>query len=126
MAGSKPVFFALIAPRDARGREDAEAFAEEIEDALAAGSTRLLVDLTNIQRVRTCIFNTLLSARGRLLPDGGRIALVVSPGLRRFVEVTGLDRRFLVANDRLAAAQLLGLLASVPERSVPPRTARAA
>jgi anti-anti-sigma regulatory factor len=124
MAGSRPVFFALIAPGDARGRKGTQAFAEEVEDAIAAGSTRLLVDLTNVQRVRTSIFNALLSARERLLPDG-RVAVVLPPGLRRFAEVTGLDRRFLVANDRLAAARLLGLLAPVPELRTPPRKARA-
>jgi anti-anti-sigma regulatory factor len=121
------MFFALIAPRDARGREAAQRFTDEVEEALAAGSTRLLVDLTNIPRARTSIFNALLAARGRLLADGGRIAVVVSPGLRRFVEVTGLDRRFLVASDRLAAVRLLGLLAQPEsELRVPRRAARAA
>ena len=75
--------------------EAAQAFAGEIEDALAAGSTRLLVDLANVQRARTGIFNARLSARERLLADGGRIAVVVSPALRRFVEVTGLTAVFL-------------------------------
>jgi anti-anti-sigma regulatory factor len=62
--------------------------------------------------VGTGVLNALLQARTRFLRQGGRIALVAQPRLRRFCQSTGLDRRFLVADDRLGAAQKLGLIAA--------------
>jgi anti-anti-sigma regulatory factor len=109
---SRPVFFALLAPSTPVAGEAVLEFGEQLDQAIAAGSTRLLVDLRRAGPVGTGVLNALLKARGSLLRRGGRIALVVRPGLKRFCEASGLDRRFLVADDRLAAAEQLGLIAS--------------
>jgi len=123
---SRPVFFALVAPTEPVAGEGVVRFREQLEQAIAAGSTRLLVDLRRAGPVGTGALNALLRARGLFLGHGGRIALVAQPRLRRFCESTGLDRRFLVADDRLGAAEKLGLIAASNGARERPRTARAA
>lgn len=100
-------------------------FADDLDRALASGATRLLVDLRSATSVSTGGLNALLRARQRLLRRRGAVALVVSPALQRLLEVLNLDRRFLVARDRLTAAQLLGLLRAVRADSSPPTAAAA-
>jgi anti-anti-sigma regulatory factor len=123
---SPPVFFALIAPEEPIESLDAERLDTQLEQAVSAGSTRLLVDLRRAGRVGTGVLNALLRARGRLLPKGGSIALVASPGLRRFCGSSGLDRRFIVADNRLGAARQLGLIAASDLSERRARTIRAA
>ena len=123
---SRPVFFALVAPTEPVAGEAVVRFREQLEQAIAAGSTRLLVDLRRAGPVGTGALNALLRARGLFLGHGGRIALVAQPRLRRFCESTGLDRRFLVADDRLGAAEKLGLIAAPNGARERPRTARVA
>jgi anti-anti-sigma regulatory factor len=123
---SRPVFFALVAPTEPVAGEAVVRFREQLEQAIAAGSTRLLVDLRRAGPVGTGALNALLRARGLFLRHGGRIALVAQPRLQRFCESTGLDRRFLVADDRLGAAEKLGLIAAPNGAREWPRTARVA
>jgi anti-anti-sigma regulatory factor len=85
-------------------------FARELASAVKAGAIRLLVDLSRADDLATSCLNTLLAARQQVLGRGGRIAVVLSPAMRRRFEALGLDRRFLVADDRLQAARLLGLV----------------
>jgi anti-anti-sigma regulatory factor len=102
-------------------------FAREVGRTLAAGATRLLVDLSRAEDVTTAGMNTLLAARQRLFDRGGRIAVVLSPSMRRRFEHLGLGHRFLFADDRLQAARLLGLGDSgSPRTSSPHRHAHAA
>lgn len=102
----------LLAIVNARGAIDATSvapFARELTRTIAAGASRLLVDLSRAEDVTTACMNTLLAARQRLFGREGRIAVVVSPRMRRRFETLGLDRRFLVADDRMQAVRLLGL-----------------
>lgn len=114
---------------NARGPIDAEhvgPFDRELSRAVGAGATRLLVDLSNADEVTTAGMNALLAARQRLF-GRGQIAVVLPRGLRRRFEALRLDRRFLLAADRLQAAQLLGLDGErSPRAGLPPSRARAA
>jgi anti-anti-sigma regulatory factor len=123
---SRPVFFALVAPTEPVEGEGVPRFGEQLEQAIAAGSTRLLVDLRRAGAVGTGALNALLRARGLFLRQGGRIALVAQPRVRRFCESTGLDRRFLLADDRMGAAHALGLVAASEARDFRPKGVRAA
>jgi anti-anti-sigma regulatory factor len=87
------------------------AFAGELGGAIDAGATRLLVDLDQAEEVTTAAMNALLAARQRLIGRGGRIAVVLPHRLRRRFQVLLLDRRFLLASDRIEAAELLGVTA---------------
>jgi anti-anti-sigma regulatory factor len=101
-----------VAVVEARGSVDCdrvEPLAAELEDAVAAGVERILVDLSRTRDVTTAAVNVLLDARGRLLPRKGVIAVVLPPRLRRWFELLRLDRRFLLATSRSEAADLLGL-----------------
>ena len=114
----------LMAMVNAEGMLDArrvEPFAREVGNALDAGATRLLVDLSRADDVAAAYQNTLLAARQRLFDRGGRIAVVLSPAMRRRFEVLGLDRRFLLAKDRMNAVRLLGLDDTAPPQSHAPR-----
>jgi anti-anti-sigma regulatory factor len=82
-------------------------FGTELEEAIATGATRLIVDLSE-DPVGSLALNALLRARQQL-GKGGRIALIVSPRLRRFCVAAGLDRRFLLADDHSQAMRLLGM-----------------
>jgi anti-anti-sigma regulatory factor len=102
-------------------------FARELARAVDAGATRLLVDLSRAEEVTTAGMNALLAARQRLFEQRGQIAVVLPRGLRRRFEALQLGRRFLLAADRLQAAQLLGLAAaSSPGAGVPAPRSRAA
>ena len=102
-------------------RRRVEPFAHEVGNALEAGATRLLVDLSRADDVAAACQNTLLAARQRLFDRGGRIAVVLSPAMRRRFGVLGLDRRFLLAKDRIHAVRLLGLADAAPPRTHAPR-----
>jgi anti-anti-sigma regulatory factor len=118
---------------NARGVIDAGSaapFARELASAVQAGATKVLVDLTQAGDVTTAAMNSLLAVRQRLVGRGGEVAVALPPRLERQFATLGLDRRFLLAADRAAAAQLLGLVGvSSPEAEVgalAPRHARAA
>jgi anti-anti-sigma regulatory factor len=115
---------------NARGVVDAahvRPFARELSRAVGAGATKLLVDLSHAEEVTTAGMNALLAARQQLLERGGDISVVLPPGLRRRFETLRLDRRFLLASDRLQAARLLGLDGDrSPRAHLPAPRARAA
>ena len=109
----------LMAIVNAQGKLDAprvEPFAQEVGNAIEAGATRLLVDLSGANDVAAAYQNTLLGARQRLFDRGGRIAVVLSPAMRRRFGVLGLDRRFLLAENRMHGVRLLGLDDAAPPR----------
>jgi anti-anti-sigma factor len=97
------------------------AFEHEVGRTVDAGASRLLVDLSRADDIATAGMNTLLAARQRLFDRGGRIALVLSPRLRRRFQTLGLDRRFLLADNRLQAVRQLGLGDTAPPRTHAPR-----
>ncbi len=114
----------LLAIVNARGTIDARTvgpFANELTRSISAGATRLLVDLSGADEIATACMNALLAARQRLALCGGRIAVVLTPSMRRRFEVLALDRRFLVADDRMQAARLLGIGDGVPSGAGAPR-----
>jgi anti-anti-sigma regulatory factor len=104
----------LVAIVTAGGYLDADyvgAFAAELGKAIDAGASRLLVDLDQAEEVTTAAMNALLAARQQLIGRGGRIAVVLPHRLRRRFLCLQLDRRFLLASDRIEAAELLGVTA---------------
>jgi len=114
---SSSVLMAIVNARGALDARRVEPFAAEIDHALDPGATRLLVDLSGADDVAAACQNTLLAARQRLFDRGGRIAVVLSPAMRRRFGLLGLDHRFLLAKDRMHAVRLLGLADSAPPRT---------
>jgi anti-anti-sigma regulatory factor len=107
---SSNVLLAIVNARGVIDGESAAPFARELGQAVDAGATKLLVDLTQTNEVTTAGMNTMLAARQRLVADGGEIAVALPPAIGRQFEALGLDRRFRLAEDRAHAARLLGLL----------------
>jgi anti-anti-sigma regulatory factor len=102
----------LVAIVEAGGYMDAyrvDPFADELNRAIDAGASRLLVDFSQAEELTTAAINALLAARQQLIGRNGRIAVVLPPRLRRRFLCLQLDRRFLLASDRIEAAELLGV-----------------
>ena len=108
---TQPVVMALISASYLVDSRALPRFQADLDRAVSSGATRIVVDLRPAGPVGTRALNLLLGARERVLRRKGRIVLVAPPQLRRFCELTGLDRRFLLAGDRLEAARMLGFLA---------------
>lgn len=112
----------LVAVVEARGGVGADriaAFEHELDEAVAAGVERILVDLSRAGDVTTAAVNVLLDVRRRLFARHGAIAVVLPSRLRRWFDLLGLDRRFLLASDRHEAADLLGLTVAARPRAGP-------
>jgi len=118
---SSGVLMAIVNARGVLDGPNVSPFSHEVGQALEAGATRLLVDLSCVDDVAAACQNTLLAARQRLFSRDGRIAVVLSPAMRRRFGVLGLDRRFLLARDRMHAVRLLGLADAAPPRTDAPR-----
>ena len=126
-AVSSGVLMAIVHARGIIDANHVAPFARELTRAADAGATKLLVDLSHAEEVTTAGMNALLAARQRVAEQGGEIAVVLPRGLRRRFEALHLDRRFLLAADRLEAAQLLGLAAAgSPVAGAPAPRSRAA
>ena len=110
LSESEPVVIALISASYLVDSKALPRFSADLDRAVSSGATRIVVDLRPAGPVGTRAVNLLLGARERMLRRHGRIVLVAQPRLRRFCELTGLDRRFSLAGDRLEAAQMLGFL----------------
>jgi anti-anti-sigma regulatory factor len=89
----------------------ADAFGDQLNEAIDAGASRLLVDLSQAEELTTAAINALLAARQQLIGREGRIAVVLPYRLRRRFLCLQLDRRFLLASNRQEAAELLGVAA---------------
>jgi anti-anti-sigma regulatory factor len=114
----------IVAIVNAGGTIDGDSvatFEHEVGRTLEAGASRLLVDLSRADDITTAGMNTLLAARQRLIARGGRIAVVLSPRLRRRFQTLDLHRRFLLADNRLQAVRQLGLGDTAPPRTHAPR-----
>jgi anti-anti-sigma regulatory factor len=108
-ASSSSVLVALVPAGGVIDAMHVEPLVAELTGAMDAGATKLLVDLSEAETVTTAGLNALLAARQRLIGKGGRISVVLPGALRRCFHVLQLDRRLLVASDRLQAATKLGL-----------------
>ena len=114
----------LLAIVNAHGAVDTRAagpFARELARTIGAGASRLLVDLSRADEVTATCINALLAARQLLLGRGGQIAVVLDPRMRYRFETLRLGSRFLLADDRLNAAELLGLAHGAPPEAGAPR-----
>jgi anti-anti-sigma factor len=119
----------LVAIVNAGGVIDAPGAAKlehELGRALDAGATRVIVDFTQVDAVATAGLNALLAARQRTLVDGGQLAVVLPPRIERQFVTLGLDRRFVLAPNRIDAARRLGLAGDRPPVGSAPRHAHAA
>src|SRR3954451_23164891 len=81
-------------------------------DAIDAGKTRIIVDLTNTTFIDSTTLGVLVGARKRLREQEGTLAVVCpDPDKVGLFEMTGLDRVFAIHSDRAAA------LAALPSSS---------
>ena len=75
--------------------------AEELERALdgvvGLGGTSVVLDLTEVSFVDSTLLSVLLRYRERLMELGGKLVLVTGErGIRRTLEITGLERIFTI------------------------------
>jgi anti-sigma B factor antagonist len=68
----------------------AGALRDEILDAKAGGSSRLLVDLTGVEFMDSVGISLLVSAHNRATEDGVELALILPARLEPLIEMTGL------------------------------------
>jgi anti-anti-sigma regulatory factor len=122
-AVSAGVLMAIVNARGVVDERTVGPLARELAGAIRAGATRLLVDLSRVDDAATACMNTLLAARQIVADRGGRIAVVLSPAMRRRFEKLQLDKRFLIADDRLDAVRRLGLADPGSPRNAPQRAA---
>src|SRR5262245_12004097 len=102
-AAPSGVLMAIVHARGFIDAEHVEPFARELGRGVDAGATKVIVDLSSVDEVTTAGMNALLAARQSLVERGGQIAVVTSHWLRLRFEVLQLERRFLLADDRLQA-----------------------
>lgn len=97
---------------EARGEIDISNVAEltrRVLEALAKGTTAIVVDLYHVTHLDSSGLAALISAQQQVTDmPGGKLALVLEARtLRRIFELRGLDRVFLIADDREAALAAL-------------------
>jgi anti-sigma B factor antagonist len=79
-------------------------FKTHVIDAVARGKRTIVVDLTDVTFIDSTALGVLMGAQRRLLPAGGRIAIVCKDrNIRKVFQVTGLDRVFGLYETRAAA-----------------------
>ena len=84
--------------------ESAPEFSRGLMDAIAAGRSGLVVDLSRATFMDTAALNGLVHALERLQQRGGRLALVAEdPRVRSLFEVARLDDRFEIYDSRAEA-----------------------
>jgi anti-anti-sigma regulatory factor len=110
-ASSSPVLVAVVRGGGVIDAMHVESLVAELTGAMDAGATKLLVDLNEAETVTAAGMNALLAARQRLIGAGGQVSVVLPRALRRRFHTLQLDRRLLIASDRLQAATKLGLAA---------------
>jgi anti-sigma B factor antagonist len=77
-----------------------------ITDAIDAGATSLVVDLSDTTFIDSMTLGVLLGAVKRLRPIGGRVSVVCTdPNIRRIFEITLLDRVFTLHDARETALE---------------------
>jgi anti-anti-sigma regulatory factor len=123
---SDGVLLAIVNAWGVVDEQTAGPLAAELDGAIRAGATRLLVDLSRVDDAATACMNALLAARQSVGRDGGRIAVVLSAAMRRRFEALQLDRRFQLADDRMDAVRALGLVEPTSPRRAPHAPHRAA
>jgi anti-sigma B factor antagonist len=80
-----------------------------IVDAIDAGKTRIVVDLSQTTFIDSTTLGVLVGARKRLRANDGSLAVVCpDPDKLALFEMTGLDRVFSIHDDRAAALEAVG------------------
>lgn len=68
---------------------------QELLGVIEAGSTNVVVDLTETTFIDSTTLGVLVSGLKRVRPEGGQVGLViVDRNIRKIFEITGLDRVF--------------------------------
>lgn len=79
-----------------------------IWNAIDAGKTRLIMDLTEVTFIDSTGLSVLVAAVKRIRPADGTVALVVKDyDIERLLELTGLDGRFQIFRSRDDAVESL-------------------
>lgn len=74
-----------------------------LDEAIAAGETRMVVDLTDVDFVDSVALATLVGAKRRLGPDGCLALVVTHPYVLLVLQATGLDHVVCLTGSREAA-----------------------
>ena len=73
----------------------APGFSEQLNDAIARGKTRVVLDLTDVEFIDSTGLSVLLNGLRRVTRRGGRMAIVcTNPTVLRLFEITRLDTTF--------------------------------
>jgi anti-sigma B factor antagonist len=81
-------------------------FSESLNDAVAAGSRGVVVDMSGVEFIDSTGLSVLLNGLRRVTRADGRMALVVSnPTVLRLFEITKLDSTFDIQPTRAAALE---------------------
>ncbi len=95
---------AVVTPAGELDHHTADLLREPLEDCLAKGFKRLVIDCSRLEFCDSTGLNVLLGARLKAEAGGGGVALVgMQPVVARVFEITGADAVFAV-HDTLEAA----------------------
>lgn len=101
---------AVVTPEGELDHDTAEALSEPLEQCVADGYSRLVVDCSGLEFCDSTGLNVLLGARLRAEAAGGGVHLAgMTPVVARVFEITGAEAVFTVHPDLDSA------LANVPE-----------
>ena len=79
-------------------------FSQRLNDAIAAGTTGVVIDMSGVEFIDSTGLSVLLNGLRRVTRANGRLSLVVSnPTVLRLFEITRLDSTFDIQSTRDAA-----------------------
>src|SRR3954464_7464526 len=79
-------------------------FSQRLNDAIAAGTTGVVIDMSGVEFIASPGLSVLLNGLRRVPRADGRLSLVVSnPTVLRLFEITRLDSTFDIQSSREAA-----------------------
>jgi anti-sigma B factor antagonist len=89
--------------------ESAPSLADALDDALESGRTHIVIDMSTTTFIDSTAIHVLVAGARELRQRFGQLALACAdPGIRRMIEITGLDLAAPLFESREAA--LRGLL----------------
>ena len=81
-------------------------FSSRLNDAIAAGTRGVVIDMTRVEFIDSTGLSVLLNGLRRVTRAGGQLSLVVSnPTVLRLFEITKLDSTFDIRPTRQAALE---------------------
>ena len=79
-------------------------FSQRLNEAIAAGARRVVIDMTSVEFIDSTGLSVLLNGLRRVTRADGKLALVVTnPTVLRLFEITKLDSTFDIQPDRESA-----------------------